>query len=66
MALPYPDEEVFFRRSALTTEFFDPAIPEHFFGHVLIEYAWNAWDMQNAPDQVHPRSIYRNEAHGRK
>lgn len=47
MALPYPEGEVYFKRSALQLPQGDYKYsadePLAFYSHVLIEQVWNAW-----------------------
>ncbi|PYI35244.1 hypothetical protein BP00DRAFT_412198 [Aspergillus indologenus CBS 114.80] len=65
MSFAYPEGECFFKRSALRSSTYDPDKPEHFYGHLLVEYIWNraAYSGDSAyytkDVHYHPRSAYR-------
>lgn len=66
MALPWLEGEVFFVRNALVEPRynFNPNDARNFYGHMLIEHAWNSWTVSNNTNpnfnqidrRPHPRS----------
>ncbi|KAL4962723.1 uncharacterized protein BDV14DRAFT_210367 [Aspergillus stella-maris] len=65
MSFAYPEGECFFKRSAICSSSYDPDKPEHFYGHLLVEYIWNrpafhGCDSDYRRDvHFHPRSAYK-------
>ncbi|PYI00109.1 hypothetical protein BO71DRAFT_404826 [Aspergillus ellipticus CBS 707.79] len=65
MSFTYPEGECFFKRSALRSSTYDPDKPEHFYGHLLVEYIWNRPAFHGSSSyytkdiHYHPRSPYR-------
>ena len=62
MALPYPEGEVFFKRSALNDSLYDWSADnkDHFWDRMLIEYVYNKpFQISSTNDPTHPRSHLR-------
>ncbi len=58
MALPYPEGEVFFKRSALNDAIYGWNADDevHFYDRMLVEYVYNQpFQISSTNDRVHPR-----------
>ncbi|KAL4790900.1 hypothetical protein BDV19DRAFT_381980 [Aspergillus venezuelensis] len=65
MSFAYPEGECFFKRSAIRSPCYEPDKPEHFYGHLLVEYIWNRPAFNGCDSDCrrdvhfHPRSAYK-------